>query len=49
MFSDDNDAGVIIVAKRVGGGMPGSIENPPCHILIQQKTTRRRSGGRGGG
>ena len=46
---DDDNVGVIIVAKRDGRGMPGSIEKPPCHIWIQRTMRRRRSGSRGGG
>ena len=46
-----DDVGVIIVVKRAGGGMPGSIEKPSCCIWIQRKMRRRGSGSReaGGG
>ena len=47
-LSSNNDVGVIIVAKRSGGGMPGSIEKPPCRIWIQ-RTTNRRGGAIGEG
>ena len=43
--SDGDDVGVIIFAERAGRGVPGSMENPTCRILIQ-RMTRRRSGGR---
>ena len=47
-LSDDDDVGVVIVAKRSGRGVPGSIEKPPCRIWIQRTIRRRRrSGSRG--
>ena len=51
-MSDYDDVGVIIVAKRAGGAMLGSIGNPPNHIWTQRRRRRsRRSGisGRGEG
>ena len=36
---------VILLVKKIGRGMPGSIENPTCRILIQQMA--RRGGNRG--
>ena len=46
-FANNDDVGVIIVAKRVGRGMSGSIEKPPCRIWIQRTMMTRRSGNEG--
>ena len=45
MFSGDDNVGVVIVAERAKGEIPGYIGKSPCRIWIQRTTTRR--GGRG--
>ena len=41
--SGNDNVGVIIVAKRAGGRIPGFIKKPPLYILIQHTMMKRRN------
>ena len=44
-LSKDDEVEVIIVAKRAGMEMPGSIRKSPFRVWIKQIRMRRRGGG----